>query len=371
MPEPSEEWWLNEPSAPDDTFARRGEHTLDWLARSTSPRAHECRVFLNKNLSALPPKARAVIVMALRERWHSAFFELIVARLLQELGASIEVENNNSNNRQPDFKAQFEDGAVTVEAVSPLINMEMGEEAKKRIPLLNIVETHVPEGWYVGVSALPDLGPTHSKKQFRRAIQRMLDIAPPPEGASELELVEHLPEGSIHLHLWPASPGKHGQLAMEPALVTWDNSEARIRYAVKQKRRQVRNSPTPVLLAVHGSGIGTEYEEFNTALFGHTYERANSRGEIVETGFHPDGEFTYNLNKSTPSTYAGVLAFLEVGFSQVTEPVLYLHPRFDGDLPDRLLTLQQRSYDIEAGIIRSKPAGSMHWLKGLSFVPDC
>jgi len=111
--------WLPEPQKLDSTYRRRGEHLLDWLSRSTLPLARECRRFLNENLAALPQSSQMTMRTALAKRWHSAFFELIVARLLQELGASIVFEPANAGNKHPDFLAEFKGCNVTVEAIAP------------------------------------------------------------------------------------------------------------------------------------------------------------------------------------------------------------------------------------------------------------
>ncbi len=58
--------------------------------------AKACRQFLNQNLSKLPTDAQRVIRSAPRRRWHSTLFELIVARILQELGADVEIELSNA-----------------------------------------------------------------------------------------------------------------------------------------------------------------------------------------------------------------------------------------------------------------------------------
>lgn len=84
--------WLAESNRADDTYLRRGEPITDWLKRATVPRAKECRRFLNENLSSLPRGHQRVLYRALHDRWHSAFFELIVARTLQVLGTDIDVE---------------------------------------------------------------------------------------------------------------------------------------------------------------------------------------------------------------------------------------------------------------------------------------
>lgn len=100
----------------------------------------------------------------------NSFFELVVGRTLQELGASITIEEPNKEGRRPDFKADFEDGSVIVEAISPVFNATVGEKMKCQRPLLEIVEAMVPEGWRCGVWDLPDIGLQDSKKEFKNAL---------------------------------------------------------------------------------------------------------------------------------------------------------------------------------------------------------
>lgn len=62
----------------------------------------------------------------------------------------------------------------------------------------------------------------------------------------------------------------------------------------------------------------------------------------VACGFSPDGLFV-SSGDGDP-TYAGVLAFLQVGFSGSVQPVLYHHPRFSGKLPVGLRQLERRRF---------------------------
>ncbi len=86
--------WFPEPDTEDATPAHRGEPTTDWLKRSTNDRARATRRFFNVQISALPSNSQQDIFEALhnRDRYHSAFFELVVSRTLQTLGAEIEIE---------------------------------------------------------------------------------------------------------------------------------------------------------------------------------------------------------------------------------------------------------------------------------------
>jgi hypothetical protein len=357
--------WLPEPSISDDTYARRGEHALDWLSRSTMARAKACRRFLNEHLSKLPVEHQSRILHDLRYKWHSTFFELIVARLLQELGASLVFESSNREGRRPDFTAQFLDVTIIVEAKAPIFSAAAGEQSKNQIPLLNFIESKAPEGWRIGVWQLPNIGPANSKKEFNRTVENMLRVPPSSADDADKELIAELPTGIIHLHLWPKNIARV-QLAWEAPITVFDNSEDRIRHAVQSKRRQVRSSDAPVLLAIQASGISSEFEDFDIALFGRGYARYDERRRLVGTGFTPNGIFNEQRDK-TP-TFAGVLAFLMVGFNTCTAPVLYRHPRFSGVLPEALLQLEQRIYNEESNEIQIQPSKAQSLVERLNFV---
>ena len=96
-----------EPVAVDDTWATYRESTVDWLQRSTRPRAQKVRRFLNENIARLPETVQASFFHAIRSRWHSGLSELVVARTIQLLGGVFCVEESNSEGRRPDFKATF------------------------------------------------------------------------------------------------------------------------------------------------------------------------------------------------------------------------------------------------------------------------
>lgn len=357
--------WLPEPSVPDDTYARRGEHILDWLSRSTSARAKECRRFLREHLSKLPTENQNSIFHDLRHRWYSTFFELIVARLLQELGASLIFERSNREGRRPDFTAQFPDVTIIVEAIAPVFNAATGDELRYRGPLLDFIESKIPKGWRIGVWQLPNIGPADSRREFYRTVENMLRVPPPSAHDEDKELIEELPTGIIHLHLWPKNTVDK-RLIWEAPITFFDNSEARIRHAVESKRSQVRSSDAPVLLAIQASSMSSEFEDFDVALFGRGYDRYDEQRRLVGTGFTPNGIF--NEKRDKPPTFAGVLAFLTVGFNACTEPVLYRHPRFSGVLPKALLQLEQRTYNEEPNKVQIQPSKIPDLVKRLNFV---
>ncbi len=171
----------------------------------------------------------------------------------------------------------------------------------------------------------------------------MLDVPPPASGEREREVVREFPEGEIRLTLF--SQAAHGlregtKIAWEAPVATIDDSERLIREAVERKRRQARSLNVPVLVAVDGKGIVTRLEDFDMALFGRSVAHMDLSGNQHATSFWADGLFA--KGESEP-TISGLLAFTEVGFLRCREPVLYLHPRFEGHLPDALLRLERRT----------------------------
>lgn len=307
-----------------------------------------------------------VLYRMLHERWHSAFFELIVGRTLQVLGATIEVEPGGASDTRIDFVARFPDTTVAVEAVSPVFDSEVSETAKCRNPLLDIVESESPPDVWVMVSSLPDLGPQDSKKRFRSTVRRLLAEAGDVT-SSPVDVAEELPEGTVRLTLVKKGAGVSSgrSVGIEPALTTWDDTEQRVRRAIARKRRQGREAGVPALVAVHATGIASSYEEVDMALFGREVATMGPDGRLLGTRFEADGVFA---GGSGEPTWAAALAFLNVGFLGGPDPILYLHPRFWGRLPSALQTLEQKSYDAGVGRIDVQEPSKIHLLSELGFV---
>jgi hypothetical protein len=50
---------------------------------------------------------------------------------------------------------------------------------------------------------------------------------------------------NLRLRLLPAGPGKHG-IGIEPAFTVWDNTQARIRHAVEEKKNASKQGWQPL-----------------------------------------------------------------------------------------------------------------------------
>lgn len=289
-----------------------------------------------------------------------------MGRTLQVLGAAIEIEPGGASDVRMDFAARFPDGVVAVEAVSPVFGAGVGETAKRRAPLLDIVEAESPPDLWVMVPSLPDLGPQDSRKPFRGAVRRLLTGAG-DVGSTPVDVSEELPGGTLRLTLVKKGPGvpPGRSVGIEPVLTTWDDTEQRVRRAVSRKRRQGREADVPALVAVHAPGIASSHEEVDMALFGREVATVDRGGRLLGTRFEADGAFA---GGSGEPTWAGALAFLGVGFLGGPDPVLYLHPRFGGRLPEALLALERKSYDAGAGKVMVQKPSTIDLLSELRFV---
>jgi hypothetical protein len=116
----------------------------------------------------------------------------------------------------------------------------------------------------------------------------------------------------------------------------------------------------------HATGISSSYEAFDRALFGRTFTRIGLDGRVSGTGFDADGVF--NKGSGAP-TWAGVLAFVNVGLRGGADPVLYLHPRSAAKLPDALLKLERRTYDAKAQAVTAHEPTATGILEAVGFVP--
>jgi hypothetical protein len=114
-----------------------------------------------------------------------------------------------------------------------------------------------------------------------------------------------------------------------------------VQAAVAGKRAQARGAEQLVLAALFTGGFGNyELEKFDSALFGRTV--AHHDVDMVNTGkitFDPSGVFGRGHGKPT---FAGALAFANLGWTGGPDPVLYMHPRFTGELPSALRHLRRR-----------------------------
>jgi len=105
----------------------------------------------------------------------------LVARTLQELGADIECEPVNPiDGSRVDFAAEFPDAAVFVEAVSPVLDRELGAIYGREAPIMKLIEDSVPPGWAAHIRALPNVGSDQPGRHIRAFLRREMNLPPQP-----------------------------------------------------------------------------------------------------------------------------------------------------------------------------------------------
>lgn len=340
---------------------------IGWLHRSTVPRAGRIRAFLNRSLAELPADAAANLCHRLRHDppFGRVYFELIVGRFLQVLGAEVDHQPVGIGDVNVDWRATFPDGAtVLVEATSPQYNQAEHLEVARRVALVGIIETETPRGWWVHPRTLPDLGLHEARGPFRRTVRSLFANLPDPAGYSHENKLIRLGDssrGPVLLELWPGDPTE-SPMAMVSMGAHRDDSPLHIRAAVRDKRRQARAFPgEAVLLAIDAPFGGPDVEDFDGELFGQTVMHLGIDQGVTGYSFRPNGA----LATQRAAEYAGVLAFGRLHMFGAQDPVLYHHPRFAGSLPEELLELRQRSLD--GSTIRDEAAARTAIMDAIGF----
>lgn len=368
------EAWFPRPEKPDPTYARSDEWTVSWLRRSTLPLADDCREFLNRNLSLLPDDCSDGIFNHLRHQQHhrDGFFELVVARTLQELGADIECEPENPIDRsRVDYAATFPEGVVFVEAVSPELDKELGAVLKRESPLTQLIKDNVPPGWAADVKELPKVGPDESKRQVKALLQRKMNMSPPTRDDDEVEVRGSFEQGDLRVILFPQS--RYGlsadtKIAASNLIEYFPNDHAALLGALQRKYRQLRNLDGTCLVALNMFSTTASRDDLDRALFGTSVTQSDRSWNEVRRYRRRDGLFAGGAGESTIS---GVLAFPEVGFLRCSDPVLWVHRRFEGMFPRALNDLETRfapyAPDVDPTVI-IRPAKKINLLGNLGFV---
>lgn len=347
-----------EPDAHHLGRVRHAADRMDWLRQSGHGRAVALRRFLNANMQALGAAAAASLCPRFARAWDkTAYFELVVGRFLQLAGASVEYEPAIIGvEERVDYAATFGATVAFVEATSPAFNQDAADRVRHREPLLDILVEETPDGWRVDVVDLPEQGPDDNLHDFRRAVRALFgDLGRRPAVEGTTEISSRLPNGRIVLRARRGGDSTAYPLGSWPGAAFRDDTHRKLQLAVRRKRRQARAYAPhgPVLLALDSEATwGTSISDFDAALF----------GSPSPTSFLANGA----LATQQHAEFAGVLAFVDLGFTSSSDPVIYLHPRFQGDLPPELMVLEFRELGPDG--IRATPATGNPILARLPFI---
>ncbi len=334
--------YFPEPALPDGSWQEWDETAVHWLTRSTQPRARAIREFLNVNLSHFPPTDAKGLAQRLNQDWQAFFFELIVGRYLQVLGAEVEYEPLGSNGTHVDYRATFPDGiVVSAECVSKRFNQGPQQAIERNGKQARMLAEVGPTGWIIEFRRFPEANSADEFRPYVENAKRFYSTLPEPTtdgrhfeftwqgvgGQMELEAIP-FPTGTMPNHLGPA--------------VTFiDDSIVRLKSALidSHKRRQATGAVPPVFLAIDCPLNGPDTEDFDQALFGQTVDHRDiDSGVSLGITFNPNGLLV--TDKAVP--FAGVLAFLRLSIVGAADPVLYLNPYQRWKLPAALASHETR-----------------------------
>lgn len=306
--------YFPEPPSPDESWQEWDETAVHWLTRSTQPRARAIREFVNVNLGYFSPKHAKRLTQKLSQDWQSFFFEIVVGRYLQVLGAELEYEPDGSNGTHVDYRATFPDGVVvSVECVSKRFNQEAQQTVERNGKLARMLAEVGPTGWIIEFKRFPEPNSADEFRPYVENAKQFYSTLPEPtvngrhvefgcqgiSGQMELEAIP-FPKGTMANHLGPT-------------VTFMDDSIVRLKNALvdSHKRRQGRGAVQPVLLAIDCPFNGPDAEDFDQALFGQTVDHLDMEsGMSLGITFNPNGLLV--TDKDIP--FAGVLAFLRPVF---------------------------------------------------------
>lgn len=230
-----------------------------------------------------------------------------------------------------------------------MVNSVIGAAYNEGLPIVEMLLPLLPGGWDVMFARVPRFGRSESKRWFKTAVRSLLEAIPTGQPGSRYTVEHGSPNGVLELHLFGRSEiDAPSRVASWPAVGYMDDTSEVVRAAVQGKRAQARGASGPVLAALYTAGFGAyEDEKFDIALFGRTVVTMDSS----ELGFDPSGAF--GRGDGAP-TLAGALAFANLGMRGGPDPILYVHPRFDGSLPSAMMSLERR--ELAASRIGDTPA---------------
>jgi hypothetical protein len=350
--------YFPEPTSPDESWPGWDETAVEWLMRSTAPRARAVRAFLNKSLQCFTPARARSLAKKLNEDWRSFFFEIVVGRYLQVLGAEVEPEPLGTNGTRVDYRVTFPDGiVVSIECVSKRFNQEAQRTMDRHSNMSLMLDDAGPTNWIIEFKQLPEANsPDEFRAYVEQARQFYSGLPEPITDGRHLEFAWEGASGHLELEAIPHPNGtKPGHLG--PAVTFFDDSILRLKSALndEQKRKQALGAHAPVFLAIDCPFNGPNTEDFDQALFGQTVDyREIDSGKGVGTSFDPNGL----LVKDRGIPFAGVLAFLNLSVVGGSDPVLYLNPYQRWKLPAALARHQTRSWTSRIETTDGRNAGT-------------
>jgi hypothetical protein len=341
-----------DPSVADESAPAWDEPVTDYLLRSTSARAAGIRDFLNAALGHFEPRHARSLAKRLRSDFQGHFFEIIVGRYLQVLGAEVTAGPLGTNGTRVDYQANFADGIISVECVSKRFNKSTQTAMARNSRMVSMLEPLSPGRWILRVRQLPDVSNESEFEPYLTWAEEWLAMVSKLDSQHPQSRSWNGQHGEMRLDVLPyeRSPGR---MVMGPGHGFVDDSVERLKDALidSHKRRQALGSHPPVFLAVDCPFNGPDAGDFDRALFGLTVEHRGFDIEaIVGHAFEPNGL----LVRDREVPFAGVIAFLGMQMTQALDPIVYLNPRQRWALPAAISAHELRVWTSEIAVTRAE-----------------
>lgn len=333
-----------EPAEPDETRPTWDETAIDYLSRSSTPKAVALREFLNRSLLRFPRGHSNSLARRLRHDWQAHFFEIVVGRYLQVLGADVQPEPIGTNGTHIDFRATFPDGVVSVECVTKRYNAEANAELDRQSKLSQLIDDIGPVGWIVGIDELPEANSPDEFAPFLEQARAWFASLPPPvQDGPRLRVSIDIGDQRLEIEAIPA-PAMNVPVHIGPGVDYIGDAVQRLTAALtdEHKREQARGARPPVLLAIECPWGGPDKEDFDRVLFGEPVTHIGLDRNVAGFSFNANGLLVND--RGIP--FAGVMAFVGMSMVGAGDPVLYLNPHQRWQLPIAIAGHETRAWTL-------------------------
>jgi hypothetical protein len=339
------------------------ETPVDYLSRSTTSYAQALREFLNRSLLYFPRGHANSLAKRLKHDWQAHFFEIVVGRYLQVLGAKVQPEPKGTNGKRIDFRATFPDGVVSVECMSKRYNREANAQLSRQGNLSVLIDDVGPVGWILGLDELPDVStPDEFAPFLERATEWFGTLPVPIQDGPRFKFSYERGNHRLEIEAIPA-PSIDVPVHIGPGVGFVGDSIQRLKDALtdEHKREQARGAQPPVFLAIDCPQGGPDKEDFDQVLFGQSVMRLALDRKVAGYSFNPNGLLV--SDKGIP--FAGVMAFLGMSMIGAGDPVLYLNPHQSWKLPAAMAAHEQREWTSRIDV---HPASHEPTIDNIGFV---
>lgn len=303
------------------------------------------------------------------EQFRSAFLELYLHECLVRGGYAVTVHPDvPASSHRPDFKAEREEQAFYIEAITPGASAEAKAAAQRRAVLFDTVNRLDHPNFMLWLEDLVEAPSQPASARLRADLRRWIATLDP----DSIPDLEHAPKHTWKHEGWsatfravPKKPEARGIKPSDRAIGVYAHGEAElidnapgIIKALSSKHRAYGDLGAPFIIAVGAYIFDTDEWHSSNAMFGHTAVELSESptGELLTREVRqPDGYFGVPPMWDN-NNVSGVLLVNQLMpyYVQRAEVNLWRHPLPHHPLPDDL-DLPWRSVALHNGALAEAP----------------